>query len=122
MEWQAISEVQLWDLINDAYEKMTPSQRKTWEIIKVAPKKWSEESFAKIGGSFWVVGMIGSVVIWYNDIEEGFNLSFYRDFGEIAEYWCNQDELQCAVQSVINFLNDGYYSSGRAGEQRVNSQ
>ena len=115
MEWQPISEGQLWDLINSAYENMTPTQRKIWEIIKVTPVKWNEESMGRLGNGFWVVAIIGSSVIWYNDIEDGFNQSSYNSYGEIAEYWCNQDELQFAIQNVINLLNDGYYSSGRAG-------
>ena len=28
-------------------------------------------------GVFWVVGLIGRTVIWYNDIEEGFNRSAF---------------------------------------------
>lgn len=115
MEWKPISEGELWDLINAAYENMTPTQRKIWEIIKVTPVKWNEESMGRLGNGFWVVAIIGSSVIWYNDIEGGFNQSSYNSCGEIAEYWCNQDELQFAVQNVINLLNDGYYSSGRAG-------
>ncbi len=115
MEWKPISEGKLLDLINAAYENMTPTQRKIWEIIKVTPVKWNEESMGRLGNGFWVVAIIGSSVIWYNDIEDGFNQSSYNSYGEIAEYWCNQDELQFAVQNVINLLNDGYYSSGRAG-------
>jgi hypothetical protein len=94
---------------------MTPEQSKIWEIIKIHPQKWSEETYGKHGGGFWVVAIIGSSVLWFNDIEDGFNQSFYTESGKIAEYWCNQDRLERAVQSVINLIKDGYYSAGKSG-------
>lgn len=115
MKWEPISEVELWDRINSACDRMTPEQSKIWELIKIHPQKWSEETYGKLGGGFWVVAIIGSSVLWFNDIEDGFNQSFYSEFGKIAEYWCNQDELEWAVQNVINLIKDGYYSAGKSG-------
>lgn len=115
MNWKPISEADLWDRINSACARMTPEQSKVWEIIKILPQKWKEASYGELGGGFWVVGLIGSQVIWFNDIEDGFNQSTYTEFGEISEYWCNQDELERAVQNVINMIKDGYYSAGKCG-------
>lgn len=64
-----------------------------WSTIKIDPAKWEEETYSLEGGVFWAVALIGKLVIWYNDIEEGFNISKYNDYGIISEYWCNQDEL-----------------------------
>jgi len=38
-------------------------------------------------------------VLWYNDIEDGFNVSQYSAVGTIPdnEYWCNQDSLKWAL-------------------------
>src|SRR5688500_1409719 len=38
-------------------------------------------------------------VLWFNDIEEGFNVSRFERAGEIrsTEYWCNQDPLERAL-------------------------
>lgn len=83
-----------------------------WEIIKVPPQKWSQESFGKEGGGFWVVAIIGSSIIWYNDIEDGFNRSSYSVLGKINEYFCNQDDLEWQIQNVINQMRDGYDSAG----------
>jgi len=47
-------------------------------------------------------------VIWYNDIEEGFNRSTYSKFGDIGEYFCNHDELELTMQYVANSLEGGH--------------
>ncbi|MCB1052282.1 MAG: hypothetical protein KDC71_16900 [Acidobacteria bacterium] len=115
MSWEPISEVEIWDLINKSYERMSPEQRRVWEVIKIMPQKWSEESFGGLGGGFWVVAIIGETVIWFNDIEDGFNRSRFKVFGAINEYYCNQDDLECQVQNVINHLKTGYDAAGYTG-------
>jgi len=49
-----------------------------------------------------VVAIYGKTIIWYNDIEEGFNHSSYRQYGEIKECWCNQDNLEWVLQGLLN--------------------
>jgi hypothetical protein len=41
-------------------------------------------------------------VLWYNDIEDGFNVSRFVQWGEIPsdEYWCSQDPLQYALPKL----------------------
>ena len=41
-------------------------------------------------------------VIWYNDIEDGFNVSRFEIQGRIPddEYWCNQDPLRWALAGL----------------------
>jgi hypothetical protein len=107
MDWAPISEVDLWDLVIKAEARMSPQLSRLWQAIKITPQKWSEQSFGKAGDGFWVVALVGKNVIWYNDIEEGFNRSSYRHLGEIAEYFCNQDELEVAVQDVLTLIETG---------------
>lgn len=115
MNWEPISEAELWDRINSACERMTSEQSRVWEIIRIQPHKWAEHSYGSLGGGFWVVALIGSSVVWFNDIEDGFNQFEYADFGKFSEYWCNQDELEWAAQNVINLISDGYKSVGNCG-------
>jgi hypothetical protein len=110
MSPERITESEIWDLINNAYENMSLEQRRIWEVIKIYPQKW-QSCF----GPFWIVAIVGSTVIWYNDIEEGFNRSSFSELGKIAEYHCNQDELEWQIQGVINHLKDGYDSALYAG-------
>lgn len=115
MSWQPISESKIWDLIIDSLERMSLEQKRLWEVVQIVPEKWSQHPWGNEGGGFWVVGIIGSNVIWYNDIEDGFNRSTFTKFGEIDKYWCNQDELEWTVQNIINEIRDGYDSSGYCG-------
>lgn len=42
-----------------------------------------------------------------NDIEDGFNISYYENYGEIADYHCNQDNLEWSVQYVLDMILQG---------------
>lgn len=53
------------------------------------------------GGGFWVVAILGKSVIYYNDIEEGYNLSPFIKYGEIENYYCNQIELHEMIKSLF---------------------
>ena len=110
-----MSESEVWDSINESYERMDLEQSRLWEIIKIDPQKWTQEPYGNKGGGFWVVAIIGNTVIWFNDIEEGYNRSTFSKFGAINDYYCNQDELEWQVQNVINQIQDGYDSSGYCG-------
>ncbi|WP_202033688.1 MULTISPECIES: hypothetical protein [unclassified Massilia] len=105
MEWQPISEASLWDAIIGAEGRMNPQVFRFWEAIKIlSPEKWSEERYGSVGGGFWVVAIMGNRVLWFNDIEDGFNWSSYVVWGRLAEYFCNQDELELAVQKGLNIF------------------
>ncbi len=107
-DWQPISEANLYDLIIESEGEMTAKERRYWDKIKIVPAKWQENSYGKIGGGFWVVGLIGNEVIWYNDIEDGFNISSYSVYGTIDEYSCNQDELHFTIKRLAYYLENGY--------------
>ena len=106
--WQPITESKLYDLIISSEGEMTSKELRYWEIIKITPIKWKENTYGKTGGGFWVVGLIGNEVIWYNDIEDGFNISTYSSFGVINQYSCNQDELHIVMKQLTYYLENGY--------------
>jgi hypothetical protein len=108
MDWEPISELELWDYINNAEIRMNIEQQRLWEIIRIDPQKWQEKQYGTLGGGFWVVAIIGQSVIWFNDIEDGFNISPYKQYGVISEYWCNQDELEFAIQRLLDCIQQGY--------------
>lgn len=78
-----------------------------WEAIRIAPQKWQQNPYGDQSGGFWVVGLIGQTVVWYNDIEDGFNRSRFSTFGTIDDYWCNQDELEVTLQYLLSALEQG---------------
>lgn len=115
MEWSPKTEPEILDELNRSWERMSLPQRKLWEVIKIEPMKWSQCPWGTEGGGFWVVAIFGRTVIWFNDIEEGFNRSSYDKYGTISEYWCNQDELEWILQHVLDEIKDGFSSGGYAG-------
>jgi hypothetical protein len=113
MEWEPISEADLWSKIISAEVRMSPQLLRLWEAIKIPPQKWAEQTYGTVGGGFWVVAIIGNKVIWFNDIEDGFNCSSYVVLGKLAEYFCNQDELDVAVQDVLTIIDTGSHAIAR---------
>ncbi|WP_198043905.1 hypothetical protein [Janthinobacterium sp. 1_2014MBL_MicDiv] len=92
---------------------MGPQVLRLWESIKIPPEKWAEQTYGTVGGGFWVVAVIGSRVIWFHDIEDGFNCSSYVVAGKLSEYFCNQDELEIAVQNMLAIIETGRDSIAR---------
>jgi hypothetical protein len=108
IEWEPVSEPVLLARIAQCRARMNQAEARLWEAIRIQPEKWQQHPYGDQGGGFWVVGIIGSTVIWYNDIEDGFNRSRFSTFGTIDDYWCNQDELERTVQYLMNALNQGH--------------
>jgi hypothetical protein len=104
VEWTPISELALRDRVAQGEARMSPSQLRLWQAVRIEPEKWQQHPYGEAGGGFWVVAIVGRTVIWYNDIEEGFNRSGYSAYGTIADYWCNQDELELTVQYLISAI------------------
>lgn len=115
MDWTPLTEVELWHKLIAAEGRMAPPVFRLWEAIKTPPEKWSEATYGAVGGGFWVVAIIGRRAIWYNDIEEGFNFSLYDVPGKLAEYFCNQDELEHVVQNVLTLIDTGLDIVPRCG-------
>jgi hypothetical protein len=114
MDWEPISETGLWDLINQAELRMDPEVARFWEALRLVPEKWAQHPYGDEGNGFWVVGVIGSRVIWYNDIEDGFNVSAYISYGQIAEYWCDQHELELVLVRLSHAIRTGMPLPARA--------
>jgi hypothetical protein len=94
---------------------MSLPQRRLWEVIAISPEKWAQDTYGNQGGGFWVVGILGRTVIWYNDIEHGFNQSEYASLGHIGAYWCNQDPLELTIQHLLNSIMIGEHTGYRTG-------
>jgi hypothetical protein len=84
---------------------LQPSRLKFWEHIRIEPEKWIENTVGKQGGGFWVVGMIGKKVIYYNDIEEGYNLSSFINYGEVEHYYAGQAELHEKIEGLYQDIS-----------------
>ena len=106
-QWTSISQKALRSRVEQGVARMTPGQARFWEAIRIPPEKWEQLPYGRDGGGFWVVAVIGRTVIWYNDIEDGFNRSRYTVHGRIDDYWCNQDELEVAIGTLMSMIERG---------------
>ncbi|WP_460681402.1 hypothetical protein [Mucilaginibacter boryungensis] len=88
--------------ISNTEQLLSPELEKFWQLISIEPVKWMENEHGNENGGFWVVAIYGKKAVWYNDIEEGFNVSTYKTFGEIAEYGCEQYELNQIISQLYN--------------------
>lgn len=59
-----------------------------------------EERYSQIE-SVVVVARNGDQIIYYEDMEDGFNVSPISPYGRVLEHWCNQDQLRCALNAWI---------------------
>ena len=88
-----------------------------WNRIKTKSQKWILPPWSNKGEGFWMVAIIGQQCIYYNDIEDGFNVSKCSHFGHINNYYCNQDELLFCIrffyQELIHDL------TGLASEESI---
>ncbi|SHH76140.1 hypothetical protein SAMN05421866_3682 [Chryseobacterium oranimense] len=114
-EWKPISITELYDQILKTETDLTGELWNFWQLIKITPSKWIEKEYGDEGDGFWVVAICGTKIIWYNDIEEGFNISDYKNYGQIEGYYCNQDELNWAVTRLFDLIKFGGEIIGQAG-------
>jgi hypothetical protein len=117
MTWTPLGEDELSNLIAGAISAMDSQASSLWNLIRVPPVKWQLPPWGDQGGGFWVVGTVGTQVVWYNDIEDGFNISRFEQPGVIAEYWCNQDELQQTMNALLRQIETGK-APGKFGPPR----
>jgi hypothetical protein len=92
--WETLSLDDLNELISRGLADADDAVVAAWERIHIPPEKWQCRPWGDAGGGFWAVATIGDSVVWYNDIEEGFNVSTYSSRGIIDEYWCNQTTFE----------------------------
>ena len=98
--WKPIRFDELEEQIWLSEQALEGAALKLWELLKIEPTKWDCPPLGDEGGGFWVVALAGKKVIWYNDIEEGFNISKFESFGVIGEYCTNQLELFELINSL----------------------
>ena len=106
-KWMPITLSELQELIDLGVSKMTSEQINMWNEISVVPEKWQEISYGQEGDGFWVVAICEDEIIWYNDIEEGFNISKFSVIGKIDDYGAEQDELQWTMNKLKRHHNNG---------------
>src|SRR5690349_1101110 len=76
-------------------------QRAVFERYRVEPSAAPIRRYGQMENVI-VVARNGAGVIYWEGVEDGFNLSPVGDDGMILEHWCNQDELGLALNAWID--------------------
>jgi len=100
--------------IADALTTVDDDVRREWSSIAMEPEEWDCPEYDGKGERFWVVGLSGDRVFWYNHVEEGFNISRFSRRGVIDEYWCNQDDFAQVLHSLPSAEKARVYAAGRS--------
>lgn len=89
-------------LIAEGLEAGDDALRSFYLRVAREPAKWELHPWGDPGGGFWVVAVHEDRALWFNDIEEGFNVSTFDEEGRILGdgYRCNQDEFHWALRAL----------------------
>jgi len=95
--WQPISAAELDALLAVQIADCTPEQQEFFDRCKVTPYLVPITRFGETEAVF-VVARAGDLVLYYEDVEEGFNISMLSPDGSIATPGYNQCELTHALR------------------------
>lgn len=101
MAGKSIELERLKTILQDSEKNLAPDQKEVWDDIKIEPEKWSEESKGHDFDGFWVVALLGDEIIWYNDISKGFNISEFKTYGTIDQYWDENTSLPDLLWHIL---------------------
>ena len=100
MSWVPITKNELEDIINQQLAECTPDLIAIFNEYRVPLVLAPIVRFKSIEGVF-IVARKNNNVLYYEDIEEGFNFSPIDENGMIKERWCNQDSLRSAIHKWL---------------------
>lgn len=87
-------------MISSALAEYDEDVAAEWARIRIEPEQWRCSPWGDESGGFWAVAVEGGRVLWFNDIEDGFNWSPYSARGTIGEYLCDQDTFMVILERI----------------------
>lgn len=91
-----MTQAELQDLIEEQLADCEPEQVATFEKYRIPLREAPIRRYGKLEHVF-IVAERRDEVMYYEDVEHGFNFSPVDAEGRILEHWCNQDELKHAL-------------------------
>jgi hypothetical protein len=117
MTWEPITREDLLADIAVAVDAAPDGVRAAWQRIRIEPEKWRCSPWGDQGGGFWVVALSGDSVIWFNDIEGGFNRSRFQTRGVIDDYLCNQTDFDEFLRTFPEAVEAEAYAAARPAQE-----
>ena len=109
-DWQPATVDEVNEIVASDLKACDSEQLAAFKRFRVEPFVAPIMRYGKME-SVVVVARNGDQVIYYEDVEDGFNVSPISSDGQVLEHWCNQDELRFALNAWI----DGRGLPGRFG-------
>jgi hypothetical protein len=100
MEWHPPTIDEVRDILKADLEKCDPQQIAIFQQYSVDPYFAPILRYGKLEKVVVVAQKSGEVMYW-EDVEEGFNISPVGSDGRVLEHWCNQDALGIALNHWI---------------------
>jgi hypothetical protein len=100
MDWKPTSVEVVKKIVQDDLAGCDDEQLASFRQYAVEPYQAPILRYGRIESVVVVARRRGEVIYW-EDEEEGFNLSPVAQDGRIIEHWCNQDELGLALNAWI---------------------
>lgn len=97
MLWKPITKNELEELVNKQFSECSPELREIFEKYRLSFKLAPINRYGNIEGVY-IVARNENEVLYYEDVEDGFNFSLINVEGMILEHWCNQDSLSIDLQ------------------------
>ncbi len=95
-DWEPTTLAKLQAVLAGDLSRCTAAQLALWERCRVSPRRAAIVRYGSPEHVFVVAEHKGEAIYW-EDVEEGFNVSPLGPSGEVLEHWCNQDELRWAL-------------------------
>jgi hypothetical protein len=85
-----------------------PDERviRLWERMRITPSRWCQEQYPG-GKQFWVIAILGTRCLYYNEVEGGWGWGRYEQWGTISAYHWQQDELHHVVFQTLFAIDYG---------------
>lgn len=101
MEWKPTSVVEVKSIVESDLANCDDEQLAIFRLHAVEPYVAPILRYGEME-TVVVVARKGEEVIYWEDVEEGFNVSPIGEGRRILEHWCNQDELRHALNAWID--------------------
>jgi hypothetical protein len=90
------------------HELVEPDSRavRLWERIKIPASLWRQSQYP-VDSSFWVIAVMGNRCMYFNHVEGGWGWGRYHDWGSIATYHCQQDEIHHVIFQTLFAIDKG---------------
>jgi len=100
MAWKPATIDEVKDILRADLKRCNPKQIEIFQQYSVEPYFAPIVRYGK-EENVVVVAQKSDEVIYWEDVEEGFNISLAGPGGRIVEHWCNQDDLSVALNRLI---------------------